>query len=87
MNPLNILIADDEAIIRMDIKELLEEKGVLDEETFPLETKEDAMLIVIASMYGQAPKRCYDIQILNDVIDRKDQRYKNFLITKRGGKK
>lgn len=69
------------------IKELLEEKGVLDEETFPLETKEDAMLIVIASMYGQAPKRCYDIKILNDVIDRKDQRYKKFLITKRGGKK
>ena len=27
MNPLNILIADDEAIIRMDIKELLEEAG------------------------------------------------------------
>ena len=27
MNPLNVLIADDEAIIRMDIKELLEEAG------------------------------------------------------------
>ena len=27
MNPLKILIADDEALIRMDMKELLEEAG------------------------------------------------------------
>ena len=67
------------------VKELLEEKGFLNEETFPLKTKEDAMLVVVAAMYGQAPKRCYDIRIMDDIVDCKDQKYKKFLITKRGG--